>query len=371
MQVHGCVSPLSHAHVASHDPCREGDAKNHRCEVVYVLPSLRSLISQSSFDDDHEDTLLELLVRLEGKLASLDSPRQRGLGCDVFSYHHDEEGVAMNRAQKKLNKAFGGKTFVITGAAAGLGASTARLLSDYWGGALLLDVNEVGLASVTNELAAHSPNVISRAVDLLSAESIDDALSDLPPEFDPPDYLVNNAGISVMKLAEKQPLDEYRKMMEVNYFAVIQLINRFLPKMLERRAGHLLTIASGSGVLANYGGAGYCASKFATVGYMEVLRQELAGTGVKTHCVWLPAVMTDLHLRILEGEFADRAETLPTVTPDEAAERLLDGVAANREVITFGGSVEAGLLMNRISPGLLRKAMSINGYLLNRRRGRV
>jgi short-subunit dehydrogenase len=174
-----------------------------------------------------------------------------------------------------------------------------------------------------------------------------------------------------MRLAEKQPLDEYRRMMEVNYFAVVQLVNRFVPKMLERGSGHLLTIASGSGVLANYGGAGYCASKFATVGYMEVLRQELAGTGVATHCVLLPTVMTDFHRRILEGEFQDMAKGLPTMAPEEAASRLLDQVAAGKEVISFGSSIEAGMRLNRLAPGLMRKAMSINGYLLNRRRGRV
>ena len=275
------------------------------------------------------------------------------------------------KRNRRMNKAFGGKTFIITGAAGGLGTAMARILAEYWGGALLLDVNEVGLASLAEELSAKSPNVHTRTVDLLSEESISEALRDLPPEFDPPDYLVNNAGISIMKLAEKQPLDEYRKMMEVNYFAVIQLVNRFLPKMLERRQGHLLTIASGSGVLANYGGAGYCASKFAVVGYMEVLRQELAGTGVKTHTVLLPTVMTDFHRRILEGEFADMAKSLPTITPEEAAQRLLTRVAANDEVISFGTSVQAGLLLNRLAPGLLRTAMSVNGYLLNRRRGRV
>lgn len=277
----------------------------------------------------------------------------------------------MNRAEKKLNKAFGGKTFVITGAAQGLGAAMARQLSEYWGGALLLDINEVGLTSIAQELGAKSPNVVARKVDLTSSESIDDALTDLPPEFNPPDYLVNNAGISFMKLAHKQPVEEYRKMMDVNYFAVIELVNRFMPKMLERRSGHILTIASGSGILANYGGAGYCASKFAAVGYMEVLRQETAGTGVKTHCVLLPTVMTEFHQKILDGEFADMAKSLPTVTPEDAAERLLAQVAEGKEIVSFGPSVEAGMLINRLTPAGMRVAMSLNGYLLNRRRGRV
>jgi short-subunit dehydrogenase len=270
-----------------------------------------------------------------------------------------------------MDEAFGGKTFVITGAAAGLGASMARCLSGYWSGALLLDVNEAGLIALAKELSAHSPNVVARKVDLMSEASIDEALSGLPPEFDPPDYLVNNAGISFMRMAEKQPLDEYRKMMEVNYFAVIQMIDHFLPRMLERRSGHLLTIASGSGVLANYGGTGYCGSKFAVVGYMEALRQELAGTGVKTHTVLLPTVMTDLHRKLLEGEFADMTRRLPVITPARAAQQLLGQVARGKAVVSFGIAVEAGLLIHRLAPGLLRLALSLNGYMLNRRRGRV
>jgi len=277
----------------------------------------------------------------------------------------------MRNDERKLAKAFGGKTFIITGAARGLGAAMARQLAPHWGGALLLDINEKGLEAIGAELSARSPNVLTRVADLTSEESIGEAFTDLPPEFDPPDVLVNNAGITFMRLAEKQPLDEYRKMMDVNYFAVIAAVNRFLPKMLERRSGRILTIASGSGVLANYGGAGYCGSKFATVGYMEVLRQELAGTGVKAQVVLLPTVMTDFHKALLEGEFADMTKGLPTITPEEAARRLLRQAACGKQVISFGMSVEAGLLINRMAPGLLRAAMSLNGYMLNRRRGRA
>ena len=277
----------------------------------------------------------------------------------------------MKRDEKKLGKAFAGKTFIITGAAKGLGAAMARHLAPHWGGGLLLDIDEDGLDAMAGELSARSPNVVTRPVDLSSEESIRAAFTDLPPEFDPPDVLINNAGISFMKLAEQQPLDDYRKMMDVNYFAVIAAVNRFLPGMFERRSGRILTVASGSGVLANYGGAGYCASKFAVVGYMEVLRQELAGTGVKAQCVLLPTVMTDFHKGLLAGEFADMAKNLPTITPEEAARKLLLQAAVGKEIISFGPSVEAGMMINRMAPGLLRAAMSINGYFLNRKRGRI
>jgi NAD(P)-dependent dehydrogenase (short-subunit alcohol dehydrogenase family) len=272
---------------------------------------------------------------------------------------------------KLIERAFRGKTFVLTGAAGGLGGSMARILAPYWDSALLLDVNAAGLEAVARDVDPSGTKVVTRSVDLSSEESIAQAVADLPPRLDPPDVLVNNAGISFMGMAGAQPLGEYRKMMDVNYLAVVALINRFLPAMLGRRSGTLLTIASGSGVLANYGGTGYCASKFAVVGYMEALRQELAGTGVKTHCVLLPTVMTDFHRKLLEGEFQDMAKSLPTITPDEAAHKLLLQAALGREIVSFGPTVEAGMLINRLAPGALRAAMSLNGYMLNRKRGRV
>jgi uncharacterized protein len=274
--------------------------------------------------------------------------------------------------EKKIAKAFQGKSVILTGAAGGLGSCMARILAPYWKTALLLDMNQDGLTALAAELAGVSKGpIVVRAVDLTSEKSIEKALADLPPDLAKPDVLINNAGISLMALAEKQPLADYRKMMEVNYFAVINLISRNLPGMLERGDGRVVTIASGSGVLANYGGAGYCASKFAVVGYMESLRQELAGTGVKTNTVLLPTVMTDFHQRVLDGEFGDMAKGLPTITPQVAAEELLKQTAENTEVISFTPTLKAGLIANGIAPAVLRLAMTVNGFMLNKKRGRA
>jgi short-subunit dehydrogenase len=274
--------------------------------------------------------------------------------------------------EKKMEKAFGGKSMIITGAAGGLGSCMSLILARHWKTALLLDVNEEGLGRLADQLSPVSRGeVITRKVDLTSEKSIEEALSSLPAELDPPDVLVNNAGISIMKLAGQQPLSEYRTMMEVNYFAAISLINRFLPAMLERRSGRLLTIASGSGVLANYGGTGYCASKFAIVGYMEALRQELAGTGVTSNTVLLPTVMTNFHRGVLDGEFGDIAKGLPTITPEAAATELLRQAASGREIIAFTPTLRAGLIANGVAPAALRLAMTVNGYMANKKRGRA
>jgi short-subunit dehydrogenase len=274
--------------------------------------------------------------------------------------------------EKKLEKAFGGKSFIITGAAGGLGSCMARILARHWKSALLLDVNEAGLSKLAAELAhLGKGTVTTRKVDLTSEKSIEEALSNLPADMNPPDVLINNAGISIMKLAGKQPLSEYRKMMEVNYFAPIAFINKFLPAMYERKAGRILTIASGSGVLANYGGTGYCGSKFAITGFMEALRQELAGTGVKSNTVLLPTVMTDFHRGVLSSEFGDMAKGLPTITPEVAAMELLKQTASGKEIIAFTPTLKAGLIANGVAPAVLRLGMTVNGYMLNKKRGRA
>jgi hypothetical protein len=279
----------------------------------------------------------------------------------------------MNKVdEKKIAAAFADKSIILTGAAGGLGSCLARLLAPHWKSALLLDLNEAGLRSLATDLAGVTQRpVVVRKVDLADPQSLERATADLPGDLAGPDVLINNAGVSIMSLAHQQPLADYRKMMEVNYFAVIALVARFLPGMLERGAGRLLTIASGSGVLANYGGAGYCASKFAVVGYMESLRQELAGTGVQTNTVLLPTVMTEFHQRVLDGEFGDMAKSLPTISPQVAAEELLRQAAEDTEVIAFTPTLKAGLIANGIAPSILRLAMTVNGYLLNKKRGRA
>jgi dehydrogenase/reductase SDR family protein 7B len=284
----------------------------------------------------------------------------------------DRSRIVKKLDEKKIADAFQGRSVILTGAAGGLGSCMARILAPHWKSALLLDLNEAGIKALAAELGGVTKGrVVTRRVDLTDEQSIEQATAGLPAELAKPDVLINNAGISLMSLAEKQPLADYRKMMEVNYFAVIALIGKFLPGMLERGDGRLITIASGSGVLANYGGAGYCGSKFAVVGYMEALRQELAGTGVKTNTVLLPTVMTEFHQKVLDGEFGDMAKGLPTITPQVAAEELLKQTADGTEVISFTPTLKAGLIANGIAPSILRLAMSVNGYLLNKKRGRA
>ena len=71
---------------------------------------------------------------------------------------------------------------------------------------------------------------------------------------------------------------DFEKTMGVNFFGQVYLIKAFLPKMLERNQGHILNVASVMGLTGASHMTDYCASKFASVGFTESLRQDLRST---------------------------------------------------------------------------------------------
>ena len=268
---------------------------------------------------------------------------------------------------KKIEAAYRDATVVLTGAAGGLGSNMARLLAPFWKRALLPDINEEGLSRLAKELDPNGEKIVTRILDLSKPHEVSGVLADLPPEFETPDLVINNAGFSKMGRVEEMPLADFEAMSAVNYLAVVAVIKRFLPAMLAARKGQFLTIASGSGVLANYAGAGYCASKFATVGFMEAFRQEVQGTGLRTSTVLLPTVMSDFHKKVLASKYGELARSLPTHTPEAAARKVLMRAARGDEVIEFGFVLRLGLFMNAHFPRTFRKLMALTGYRANQR----
>ncbi|XP_052832104.1 retinol dehydrogenase 10-B [Octopus bimaculoides] len=90
------------------------------------------------------------------------------------------------------------------------------------------------------------------------------------------DILVNNAGIVTGKNLLDCTDQDIIKTMQVNVLAHFWTIKAFLPKMIERNSGHIVTISSTAGVIGVNKLTGYCASKFACVGLDEALRSELS-----------------------------------------------------------------------------------------------
>ena len=128
--------------------------------------------------------------------------------------------------------------------------------------------------------------VIISAMDVNDDNSVKDTIEKIQKEYGPIDVLVNNAGIEVHGSVEETSLNDFRAVMETNYFGVIRCIQAVMPSMRTRRSGSIINITSVAGLVAGTPQAPYTASKFA----LEALSEALAGE----------AKMFNVHVAIIE-----------------------------------------------------------------------
>jgi len=176
-----------------------------------------------------------------------------------------------------------GKHILITGAASGMGRLMAIQMGNLGGKMILLDIDDVGLESVKSELVEKHISVTTFLCDLSNRLQI----YDIATQIGSVDILINNAGIVTGKNLLDAPDVMIEKTFQVNILAHFWLVKSFLPGMLERNSGHIVTIASSGGLAATSKLTDYCSSKFAAIGFDESLRLELRkkGSQVRTTVV--------------------------------------------------------------------------------------
>ena len=130
--------------------------------------------------------------------------------------------------------------------------------------------------------------------------------------FAPVDVLVNNAGYGLAGAVEETTEDEFLPMFETNVFGLIRVTKAFLPKLRERRSGHIVNLSSVGGLIGSPGWGFYNATKFAVEGFSEALAAELEPLGVSVTVVEPGPFRTDFLGRSgveAEGRIADYDST--------------------------------------------------------------
>ena len=136
--------------------------------------------------------------------------------------------------------------------------------------------------------------------------------------------LVNNAGVDWIGPFHEEPDAVTRREIEVNVYGVVLGTKLALERMLPRRDGHVVNIASGAGRIPLPGTATYAATKHAIVGLTESLRLEYQGRGIDFSVVQPVQVRTAM----LDGQAHPRG--LPVVTPDDVAAAVVDAIRRRR-----------------------------------------
>jgi len=168
------------------------------------------------------------------------------------------------------------KVWYITGASKGMGLSLVKQL--------LAKGNSVVATSrsVTafEGLTGNGDRFLPLEVDLKSEQSISASVKQAIEKFGRLDVVVNNAGYGLGGALEELSATEIEDNFQVNFFAVVRVIQQVLPYLRSRRSGHIINISSIAGFAPGTGWSMYCAAKFAVSGLSEALANDLKPLGI-------------------------------------------------------------------------------------------
>ena len=226
-----------------------------------------------------------------------------------------------------------GKVVAITGGARGIGYSTAhRLLAD--GAKVAIgDIDAQRLTEAVGELGITAYG----QVDVTDPESFEQFLDHAEDVLGPVDVLVNNAGIMPLGAYVDEDDRATRRMVEINVLGVMYGSKLALKRMLPRRSGHVINIASLAGESYVPGGATYCGTKHAVKGFTESLRREYRDSGVHFSQV-LP---TFTNTELVAGTGGSKG--VRNAEPEEVAEAVRSLIITPRPRVTV--TRLAGLLV--------------------------
>lgn len=230
--------------------------------------------------------------------------------------------------------ALAGQVALVTGGTRGLGLAIATRLAAEGAAVAVVARNVERARAVALELSGTGAPAVGVGADVGSWEEAQRAVAKARNVLGPLDIVVANAGIGVIgPVVDADPAD-WRRMMDANYLGTAHIVKAALPAMLERGRGDIVAIASAGGTKGYPDWSGYCASKWAVVGFMECLAQEVTDKGVRV-CTLCPGGIDtpfwdDLNQDIHRSGTATRAGLM---RPEDVAETVMLQLRLPRSVL--------------------------------------
>ncbi len=246
-----------------------------------------------------------------------------------------------------------GKVVVITGGSSGIGLSTAQKVAAAGATTVIVARREDELFAARDAMIAAGGKVFAYTADLADMADCDRLVATVLDKHGHVDVLVNNAGRSIRRsiALSFDRFHDFERTMQLNYFGSLRLIMGFMPKMLERRKGHIINISS-IGVLANSPRfSAYVASKAALDAFSRCAQGELSGKNIAFTTINMPLVKTPM---IAPTKMYD---SVPTLTPDEAADLVVKGIIERPSRIATRLGIFSALI-NAVAPKAYEVVMS-------------
>jgi len=249
-----------------------------------------------------------------------------------------------------------GKLALITGATAGIGKAAAFKFAENGWDLIITGRRKDRLSALETELKQFNIKVLSLNFDVRNKEEVESHLSELTVEFSEVDLLLNNAGLAAgFGTIDQGNTDDWDQMIDTNVKGLLYVSRQILPKMKERKSGHVINIGSTAGKETYLGGNVYCATKHAVDSLTKAMRIDLLPFGIKVTGVCPGAAETEFSLVRYKGD-AEKAKSVYNGYTPMTPEHIAD-------VIWYAANTPPNLCLNDI---VLTSLAQANSFYVNR-----
>ena len=231
------------------------------------------------------------------------------------------------------NKYFRDKRIIVIGGSEGIGRAVAVELVLRGAHVVIASRHDDKLKNTLKDMekVRRDPGQVLAAVslDVMDFEQTRRQLEAAMKSYGTPDILINSAGYAHPGYLEDLDVAVLRKMMDVNYFGIVHAVKAVLPALRKAGKGHIVNVASMAGYLGLFGYTGYCASKYAVLGFSKALRHELEPFHIAVSVVCPPNTDTpgfEKENRIKPREVLALEQRVKTAKPEAIARAMLRAI---------------------------------------------
>jgi len=248
---------------------------------------------------------------------------------------------------------------VVTGAGSGMGRCLAEQLAAMGSSLALADVNEKGLNETVARLGGSKGKVTRHLVNVAEQAEVQAFAEEVAGQHGRATIVFNNAGVALLGHLDEISLQDFRWLMDINFWGVVYGVTYFLPLLKKEKRAHIVNTSSLLGFFGAAGQGAYCASKFAVRGFTESLHHELLGTNVGVTCVHPGFVRTAIAeqakvgqraLDSLREESLARFKRVARTDAVTAAAKILRGVERRKARVLIGRDAYFVDIWQRLKP---------------------
>jgi NAD(P)-dependent dehydrogenase (short-subunit alcohol dehydrogenase family) len=250
---------------------------------------------------------------------------------------------------RKPPRSLNGKVVAITGGGRGIGRAIACALAAEGARVAVCDLDADTAAATAAQLGPHG---LGLGVDVTDRAALVAFLDDVEQRLGPLDVLINNAGIMPITALVDEDDASIARQLDLNLRAVIHGTREAMRRMLPRRSGHIVNVASVAGRSGFDHLATYCATKHGVIGLSEAVRIELRGSGVELSVVMPSIVRTELMAGVPD------ARGVKSIQPEDMAAAVVGALQVPRFDVFVPKATGRLVALGAMLPRRVREAVA-------------